>query len=157
MAVEGRAGQKVELAGGLRGERTHRELRLSRGPVLAQKKESENATQYECVIPGVLHAPELGCRIRIEAVAASEKADRLNLRAVLRPWKPGDRVRLRYSSGPRKVKEVLERMKVSGEDRVHWPVVEVAGRIVWMRGVEVEPDGMVQVFAETIDDGKQGG
>jgi tRNA(Ile)-lysidine synthase len=57
--------------------------------------------------------------------------------AVVRPWKPGDRVRLRYSSGPRKVKEVLERMKVTGDDRAHWPVLEVAGRIIWMRGVEL--------------------
>ena len=43
--------------------------------------------------------------------------DRLHLppngTALLRSWKPGDRVRVRYSSRPRKVKEVLERMKVT--------------------------------------------
>ena len=60
--------------------------------------------------------------------------------ATLRNWKPGDRVRLRYSGGPRKVKEVLERMRVTGTDRALWPVLEIDGAIVWMRGVELEPD-----------------
>jgi tRNA(Ile)-lysidine synthase len=49
-------------------------------------------------------------------------------------------VRLRYSSGPRKVKEVLERLRVTGTERAVWPVLEIGGRIVWMRGVELEPD-----------------
>jgi tRNA(Ile)-lysidine synthase len=67
------------------------------------------------------------------------------MKGVVRSWRPGDRVRLRYSSAPRKVKEVLERMKVTGDDRSRWPVVEVAGRIIWMRGVELEPDPDVRV------------
>jgi tRNA(Ile)-lysidine synthase len=57
---------------------------------------------------------------------------------------------LRYSAGPKKVKEVLERMKVTGEERAHWPVLEVAGRIVWMRGVEVEPELGVRVTVEPV-------
>ena len=58
--------------------------------------------------------------------------------ATLRNWKPGDRVRLRHSGGPRKVKEVLERLRVTGTERALWPVLEVDGRIAWMRGVELE-------------------
>jgi tRNA(Ile)-lysidine synthase len=61
-------------------------------------------------------------------------------RGTLRNWKPGDRVRLRYSSGPRKVKEVLERLRVTGSSRAVWPVLEVAGKIIWMKGVELEPE-----------------
>jgi tRNA(Ile)-lysidine synthase len=49
-------------------------------------------------------------------------------------------VRLRYSSGPRKVKEVLERLRVTGSSRAIWPVLEVAGEIIWMKGVELEPE-----------------
>jgi tRNA(Ile)-lysidine synthase len=65
----------------------------------------------------------------------------------MRNWKPGDRVRLRYSSGPRKVKEVLERLRVTGTERAVWPVLEVDGHIVWMRGVELErePGLVIQV------------
>ncbi len=58
----------------------------------------------------------------------------------LRNWRPGDRVTLRYSSGPRKVKEVLERLRVTGTSRSLWPVLELDGRIVWMQGVELEPE-----------------
>ena len=72
------------------------------------------------------------------------------MKGVVRSWKPGDRVRLRYSSGPKKVKEVLERMKVTGDDRAHWPVVEVAGRIIWMRGVELEPDPDIRVSVSVL-------
>jgi tRNA(Ile)-lysidine synthetase-like protein len=69
--------------------------------------------------------------------------------ATLRNWKPGDRVRLRYSGGARKVKEVLERLRVTGSGRAVWPVLEVDGRIVWMKGVEVEPEeGIAVTVAE---------
>jgi tRNA(Ile)-lysidine synthase len=44
-----------------------------------------------------------------------------------------------YSRGPRKVKEVLERVKISGSDRAGWPVVEWQGKIVAMEGIELEP------------------
>ena len=65
--------------------------------------------------------------------------------ATLRNWKPGDRVRLRYSGGARKVKEVLERLRVTGSGRAVWPVLEVDGRIVWMKGVELEPEEGIAV------------
>jgi tRNA(Ile)-lysidine synthase len=66
-------------------------------------------------------------------------------RGTLRNWRPGDRVRLRYSSGPRKVKEVLERLQVTGSSRAVWPVLEVAGKIIWMKGVELEPEQGISV------------
>jgi tRNA(Ile)-lysidine synthase len=62
-------------------------------------------------------------------------------------------VTLRYSSGPRKVKEVLERLRVTGSERAVWPVLEVEGRIVWMRGVEVQPEAGLVVTAEDQKDG----
>jgi len=71
--------------------------------------------------------------------------------ATLRNWRPGDRVRLRYSGGPRKVKEVLERLRVTGSNRAIWPVLEVEGRIVWMKGVEVEPERGIAVVATDLD------
>jgi tRNA(Ile)-lysidine synthase len=153
LAQLGKAGQKLELAQGLRAERTHREIRLARGPNLVPADSVHKVEQYECVIPGELIAPAFACRIRLEQAApAGESATPGGspVKAVLRPWKPGDRVRLRYSSGMRKVKEVLERMKVTGTDRTRWPVLEVAGRIVWMRGVEVEPDPALTIRVETI-------
>ena len=164
LAREGRAGQKLELAQGLRAERTHREIRLTRGPATGLASSGNDdlmeRAHYECFVPGELAAPAFACRVRIELNASGANDGPANddpMKAVLRPWKPGDRVRLRYSSGLRKVKEVLERMKVTGTDRTLWPVLEAAGRIVWMRGVEVEPDPALRVTVEPIAPGTDGG
>ena len=61
-------------------------------------------------------------------------------------------MRLRYSSGPRKVKEVLERLRVTGTERGLWPVLELEERIVWMRGVELEPEPGMAVVADLAAD-----
>lgn len=144
LALSGRAGQKVEMAQGLRAERSPRELRLAMGPAAARGGAAEAVSEYSAPIPGEIEAPAFGLRLRI---AASGAAAATSLIARLRNWKPGDRVTLRYSSGPRKVKEVLERLRVSGSSRTVWPVLEVGGRIVWMKGVELEPEHGVEVEA----------
>ncbi len=149
LALTGRAGQKLELAQGLRAERTHRELRLTRGPIRSSDNHArETPVRYECVIPGEVAAPAFGLHLHMNFAdghnpqAASAGTP---LTAVLRPWEPGDRVTLRYSARPRKVKEVLERLKVTGTERSQWPVLEFAGRIIWMRGVDVEPEPGIRV------------
>jgi tRNA(Ile)-lysidine synthase len=245
LALHGRAGQKCELAGGLRAERSHRELRFSMQP--AEKASAPE--QIEVPVPG--EAEGFGLRVRIEVLPSGAKApgllgqsngttevvplqsignqaeartvgdvdeasdvadsdsfreERQGLKpaaefgglvgttevvpcykaersgrfgvenevvsiknapvpiqgevsvqsepttgkALLRTWRAGDRVRLRHSGGPRKVKEVLERMKVSGAERTCWPVVELNGRIVWMQGVQVEPEAGVRVMVEPV-------
>ncbi len=156
LTLKGRASQKLELAGGLRADRSHREIRLARISKSAAADAASQAERYECVIPGKLLAPGLGLSMRFERISPiPPPGDRgeAPLKAILRPWKPGDRVCLRYSSSLRKVKEVLERMKVTGEDRVNWPVAEVAARVVWMRGVELEPDPDVRVTVESLPEG----
>jgi len=150
LAQTGRAGQKLELAQGFRAERTHRELRLSRGPSSTENAVAFEASRYECVVPGVIDAPAFACRIHLDFAHAIPNISENTPHAVLRPWKSGDRVHLRYSSGPRKVKEVLERMKVTGQDRSAWPVLEVSGRILWMRGVELEFDPAIRISVEPL-------
>ena len=147
LALEDRAGQKRDLANGLRAERTPRELRLTVEPVAAAG--SHPIPEYTVAIPGEITAPAFGVHVRIDAAQPGQAA-------TLRNWKPGDRVRLRYSSGPRKVKEVLERMRVTGTDRALWPVLEIvasetAGRIAWMKGVDVEPEQGIAIVASPLD------
>lgn len=146
MALTGRAGQRLELAEGLRAERTPRELRLAVLP--GDGVTGQVVPEYMVAIPGEVTAEALGLRLRIE-VDASDVESECQI-AKLRNWKPGDQVRLRHSSGPRKVKEVLERLKVTGSGRGVWPVLEIDGRIVWMRGVEVEPMAGICVTATDI-------
>ena len=153
LALTGRAGQKLTLPQGLRAERTARELRLTAGPAAGPNEGAAQAAipEYCAAIPGEIEAPAFGLRFRIDfsvgvPAGAAAKVSRdgrsglLGKVATLRNWKPGDRVRLRYSGGSRKVKEVLERLRVTGTERAVWPVLEVDGRIVWMRGVELEPE-----------------
>ncbi len=141
LALHGRAGQKCHIEG-LHAERTPRELRLEPGPA---NRAAEFTITYEIPVPGELEAPAFGMRVSIEsatppdALPATGSASATRV-ARLRNWAPGDRVRLRHSSGPRKIKEILERLRVTGSQRASWPVLELDGRILWMRGVELEPD-----------------
>jgi tRNA(Ile)-lysidine synthase len=163
LALDGRAGQKCELAQGLRGERTHRELRLSAGGGVADG--STSAGTYSVAIPGEIVAPEWGIRVQIGSVGSADAPFRSAAlvepsgtrprsaearQAVLRPWKPGDRVRLRHSGGPRKVKEVLERMRISGSARAQWPVLEIDGHVIWMQGAELEPEAGIELIVQPL-------
>jgi tRNA(Ile)-lysidine synthase len=172
LAVAGRAGQRRELAEGLRGERTPRELRLTVeaawSPTLSAKDAERMGhpaaggsgagdeaviPEYLGAVPGEIAGPGFGLRLRVERAAGSAQGGALGPKqGMLRNWRPGDRVTLRYSSGPRKVKEVLERLRVTGSDRAVWPVLEVEGRIVWMRGVELQPEAGLVVTAVGSDE-----
>jgi tRNA(Ile)-lysidine synthase len=157
LALSGRAGQKLALPQGLRAERTAREMKLSVGPEAAPESQCAEAP-----IPGEINAPEFDLRIRVELdasvivgldLAGAEGSRNFHREipgqsAILRNWKPGDRVRLRHSAGLRKVKEVLERLRVTGTERAVWPVLEVGGRIVWMRGVELEREPGLVITVE---------
>ena len=65
--------------------------------------------------------------------------------AVIRTPQPGDRVTLRYTSGPKKVKEIFERLKVSAAERGTRLVVAWESRIVWMEGIEVDPASLADL------------
>lgn len=147
MALTGRAGQKLELARGLRAERTPRELRLEIGPISGASSQAEAPPpEYKSCIPCEINAPEFGFVLRVDfSPSGTGQGIAFGAAVTLRNWKPGDRVRLRYSSGPRKVKEVLERLKVTGSSRSLWPVLEIDGRVVWMQGVELEPEPGITV------------
>ena len=164
LALTGRAGQKSELAQGLRAERTHRELRLT---LEAASGAGEGGTaavpEYTAAIPGEIVAPAFGIRLKIDLAdvpalpaAVQVQGPVAGLAVTLRNWRPGDRVTLRHSGGPRKVKQVLERLRVTGTGRELWPVLELDGQIVWMRGVELEPEPGIAVVATALDCGDYG-
>jgi tRNA(Ile)-lysidine synthase len=146
LALRGHAGQRLELANGLTAERTPRELRFSLGSSPRSKlakagPKSETAQTPQALqtpIPGQIDAPTFGLTLKIDLDGVKTPSSPAT--ATLRNWRPGDRVRLRYSSAPRKVKEVLEHLRVTGSDRALWPVLEFEGRLIWMQGVELEPE-----------------
>ncbi len=150
LALMGRAGQKLQMTQSLHAERTARELRLTIQPGLPSGKQTaEQAPEYTVTIPGEVTAPAFGLRLRVEVTELAKSG--VSRSATLRNWRPGDRIRLRHSSAPRKVKEVLERLKVTGSSRALWPVLEFDGRIVWMRGVEAEPEPGIHIGITSLD------
>jgi tRNA(Ile)-lysidine synthase len=152
LALDGRAGQRLALPLGLSAERTAREVRFSVAPERASA--DGQRLEYSGPIPGIIDAPGFGVRLRIEEDITKVTEDHQagpNVRpqtATVRNWRAGDRVRLRYSGGPRKMKEVLERKHVTGTERAIWPVLEAGGQIVWMQGVELEPVAGLTITAE---------
>ncbi len=122
LVTHGKAGEQRPLGAGWVAERTARELRLS---LSAPVPEPQAAVVFP--LPGSVEVQ--GWQLQVDAEVTGN--------AVVRPWRAGDRVRLRHSSGPKKVKEVLERMRISGSDRAGWLVMEWSGEIVWMQGADV--------------------
>ena len=77
-----------------------------------------------------------------DQVVAIQRGGLASSGTTTRTWKAGDRVTLRHSRSPKKVAEVLDRLHVVGTARENWPVVESKGKLVWMRGVEVDAPGL---------------
>ena len=123
---------RLELAGGVCVQRSARELRFGR----SSTKGSSAACAYELPVPGCVDAPAFHARFTASWPAElppPNAAIQLPC-AQVRTWKPGDRVELQHSRGPKKVKEILSRMRITAEDRAAWPVVTWQGNIIWMRG-----------------------
>jgi tRNA(Ile)-lysidine synthase len=137
LGTQGRAGQQLALPGPLAAERTARELRLTRNPPKAAKTAKHSEIQLP--VPG--EAAAFGWRFCVQSANPGAPA-------IIRIWRPGDRVTLRYSSGPRKIKEVLERLKVTGTARAEWPVVEWQGQVIWMQDAELQPVPGLSITAE---------
>jgi tRNA(Ile)-lysidine synthase len=132
MAEAGHGG-KFDLPAGITVERSPREIRLS------HSGKTQAGPEVEFSVPGEVRAPEYGLWLR---AACSEGQPGPLKPAILRTWRAGDRVAIRHSRGPRKVAEVLDRLHILGADRKTWPVIESEGKIVWMRGVDVEAPGL---------------
>ncbi|HUZ04261.1 MAG TPA: tRNA lysidine(34) synthetase TilS [Acidobacteriaceae bacterium] len=135
---------RLQLTDEIFAERSLRELRLERATQLEQTArlhgESNPATawpQYTLPVPGTVDAVVYGLRYTAACTAAGVATDAATIRA----WQPGDRVTLEHSRGPKKVKEVLERMRVQGNERAGWPVVVWQGRVVWLQGARVVASG----------------
>jgi tRNA(Ile)-lysidine synthase len=137
LATEGRSGQQLTLPGPLLAERTPRELRISRN-----NAGSAAAPEPDQFLPVPGEATAFGFHFTASAAAPLPPA-------TIRNWRAGDRVTLRYSSGPRKIKEVLERLKVTGTARAQWPVVEWQGKILWMQGAELQPVPELRISADS--------
>ena len=136
------APRREQLTARLRAERTPRELRLMLGrvePVTSKDRAAGKLEPVEISIPGEADAASYGVHVAaalregIGSVAALEPL-------VLRVPRAGDRVRLRYTSGRKPLKEVFQRLHLDASLRPTWPLIAWRDEVVWMKDVELEPD-----------------
>jgi tRNA(Ile)-lysidine synthase len=55
----------------------------------------------------------------------------------IRNWRAGDQFWPAHTSGPKKIKELLQNRHVTGSERVLWPVASSGNEIVWIRDFPV--------------------
>jgi tRNA(Ile)-lysidine synthase len=100
----------------------------------------------EVAIPAEVAAFGMCLRIELAPGANGESVGA----AILRAPKPGDRVKIRYSRAAKPLKEIFERMQIEAEARRTWPVLEWQGRIVWMKGIEIDPEPDLPFKVEVV-------
>ena len=54
---------------------------------------------------------------------------------IVRNWRAGDRFWPVHSKGPKKIKELLQNLRVGGPERKLWPVVASRSEVIWVRGL----------------------
>jgi len=160
LARQGQGGQRVELPGGVRVERTlDRRLRF----FVEETKREATSYQFDVGWPlaneATLQVREAGCRFSLKLIdwppAPSEtRTGRISLDAalltpplVLRNWRPGDAYRPAGRHRVHKLKELLYQVKVEAAARASWPILTSSGQVIWARGLPPASD--VAVHAGT--------
>jgi tRNA(Ile)-lysidine synthase len=161
----------VELPGNWRAKRSFRELWIE--PTEATATFEEKGYSQPLPVPGEVLVEVPGMRLLVQArleplEAESQRynpgqvTDELHLHEsslVLRNWQAGDRFQPGQSKVEKKVKEILQQLKVPAEQRPTWPVVAAAEQVIWVWGARPRPllleqDGKYEKL--TIEARKQG-
>jgi tRNA(Ile)-lysidine synthase len=115
----------LDLGGGLRAVAEYGQLRFDHGPLDAPRP-------TVLMVPGSVAYGDG----RLTAEAAPDggfDADALGVRLDVRPWRAGDRMRLR--AGSRTLQDLFTDRKVPRERRARVPVVVAGDEIAWVPGV----------------------
>jgi tRNA(Ile)-lysidine synthase len=105
--------------------------------------------EYELSIPARVRVYETGSTIELRRTVAGVglghdaaynaehllDAESLPGRLRVRNWRPGDRFWPAHTKSPKKIKELLQELRVAQPERRLWPVVVSGDEIVWMRGL----------------------
>jgi tRNA(Ile)-lysidine synthase len=140
----GARNRTIEIADGWRARLLFRELRLER-----PADEKPAGYEHSLPIPGEVRLAELGIVIRARiredngnrGNAAYNRAHSISICDpskpwVVRNWRAGDRFQAPRHSSEKRLKELLYPLHLTAEQKRLWPVVVVAGKIVWVRAVD---------------------
>jgi tRNA(Ile)-lysidine synthase len=139
-------GGTVALPGDWRVYSEHGDIVFSREPGLGISE-----YEYELPVPGRVRVPEAGILLEALAVDDPEISDRYRSEHLLdpsamkgglmvRPWRAGERFWPTHTKEPKKIKELLQNMNITGRDKKTWPVVASGDEVVWVKGLGVRRD-----------------
>jgi tRNA(Ile)-lysidine synthase len=133
--------KSAEIPGSWMAIRRNRELRIM---APAGSEEEVAAYDYVLAVPGDVCVAQTGTRF--EAVLVSLTGDqsynpehlldrdRVGPELKIRNWRPGDRYWPKHTKGLRKIKELLQKLHVTGAERRLWPVAVSGDEVIWVRG-----------------------
>ena len=140
-AIQERVGQHA-------GQHNHREDRAASA---RETKMEPPPYLYRVDLPASgatsVHVPELSTCFRLKIVdwplgesdtktdTGAFDAGTLRSPLLLRSWRPGDAYRPRGHRQSQKLKQMFQAERVPRHQRVHWPVLESAGQVIWARGM----------------------
>lgn len=120
------------------------ERRTEAGQTVRQASGQAIDYEHSLRLPGSVYVPQLARRFETVILprdaAAGYNPDHLIDAGLLRGelrirnWRAGDRFFPAHTKSPKKVKELLQGLHVSGMERKLWPVVTCGAEIVWVRG-----------------------
>lgn len=157
LAESSAGGRRVELPAGVIVEKSFGQLAFSRanGPASANEQLEMRTAPRAYAYPvellnggcATVSVPELGSRFRLKMIdwTCAERetrqgclaldAARLQMPLILRNWRPGDAYRPRGRRQIHKLKHMFAEGRIPARQRLGWPVLESAGRVVWARGM----------------------
>ncbi|HUR36429.1 MAG TPA: tRNA lysidine(34) synthetase TilS [Terriglobales bacterium] len=142
----------LSLPGGWSASKTFRELQLQ-----PQKPHAlEGRYSHVLAVPGEATLPEMNLLVqaRLEPVRAEDAGynsgqvqdqqeillgPELAQSLIIRNWQVGDRFWPAQSKSEKKVKDILQQLKVPAAERSFWPVVTAGDRLIWVRGSRQRP------------------
>lgn len=148
LASEGQSGKRVILAAGAEARKEYEWLVISRKKPESSHPSGEAAGfRYDIQLPTTVTITQIGLQLHLNfADTIGEEGgyngnevvwlDSSNPAAplILRSWRAGDRFHALGMPNPLKLKELFQQRRIPAAERAWWPVLESAGKIIWVRG-----------------------
>ncbi|MGB9241934.1 MAG: tRNA lysidine(34) synthetase TilS [Candidatus Acidiferrales bacterium] len=161
LAAESTSGKRLRLPGRIAVERVFDDIVFSRAsneedqqdrvPSVRETKMEPPSYLYMVDLPAsgatTVAVPELSTCFHLKIVdwplgesdtktdSGAFDAGTLRSPLLLRSWRPGDAYRPRGHRQSQKLKQMFQAERVPRQQRVHWPVLESAGQVIWARGM----------------------
>ena len=144
VACDAEPGKSGTLPGGWVVSRNATELRFA---CAASSGDANEDYEYCLPVPGRIKVAETGTWFEAALVSVrvggGYNPDHLLDSTLLgkelrvRNWRAGDRFWPAHTKSPKKIKELLQELHITGSERKLWPVVVQGAEVVWVRGFPV--------------------